>query len=351
MERDVLSVRQMMVLLLVALLAPATDLLPSVAARQVGRGGWLVALGALPVLLAALWVCSRVFCGRGLCVQLGKPMGYTIIIVYMVWILFVLSMVFRLSAARMESVYSGVPPILLAAGVAAVAVWMGMGKTAALARSAEIFYLILTVVLAGILLLALFKIEWGNLYPVAWGRVPGGSLTAAGILLNVVPAAVLGGRVPQKARSRRAACGWALAFCVAVTWALAAVLGSMGSRLSARLDLPYYIMVQGLGIKGAFQRTEALIAAMGLLSDVILAGVLLRAGNDYMKELKSGRWGKWSVPVVAVLAMGAGWLLFPEGDRVLGFCSGVLPMTGIVLGIVIPALLLLISAARKRKTR
>jgi len=351
MGRDVLSVRQLMVLLMVALLAPATDLLPSVAARQVGRGGWLIALGALPVLLAALWVCSRVFCRRGLCGRVGKPVGYTIIIIYMVWILFVLSLVFRLSAARMETVYSGVPPILFALGVAALAAWVGMGKAAALARGAEIFYLVLTVVLAGILLLALFKVEWGNLYPVAWSRLPVGSLSAAGILLNVVPAAVLASRVPQTARSKGKSCGWVIAFCAAVTLVLAAVLGSVGSRLSGRLNIPYYIMVQGLGIKGAFQRTEALIAAMWLLSDVVLAGTLLRAANDYITQLKSTRWGKWSVPVMAALAVGAGWLLLPEEDRVPEFCGGVLPVTGIVLGLLIPALLLLISAARKRKTR
>ena len=148
MGRDVLSIRQVMVLLLVALLAPATDLLPSMAARQAGRGGWLIALGALPVLLAAVWACSKVFCGRGLSTEVGKPLGDTIIMMYLIWILFVLSLVFRLSAARMETVYNKVPPILFAVGVAALAVWMGMGKVSALARAAEIFYLALTVILA-----------------------------------------------------------------------------------------------------------------------------------------------------------------------------------------------------------
>lgn len=349
MGRDVLSVRQMMVLLAVALLAPATDLLPLTAARQVGRGGWLIALGILPVLLAAVWVCSKVFCGRGLSAEVGKPLGHTIIIMYLIWILFVLSLVFRLSAARMEAIYSEVPPILFAVGIAALATWMGMGKVSALARAAEIFFLALTVILAGILLLALFKVEWENLYPVEWSKLPEGSLSAAGILLNVAPVAVLGTRVPKKVRSARGASGWVIAFCVTVTLMLVSVIGSTGSGLSARLDIPYLIMVQGLGVKGAFQRTEALIAAMWLLSDLILVGVLLRAGNEYMTELKSEEWGRWSAPVMAVIAATAGWLLFPEGERVRKYCTSVLPVTGIVLGFIIPTLLLLISAVRKRK--
>lgn len=351
MGRDVLSVRQVMVLLMVALLAPATDLLPSVATRQTGSGGWLIVLGALPVLLLAVWMCSRVFFGRGLCAEVGKPLEYTIIIMYLIWILFVLSLVFRLSAARLETIYTKVPPIFFAVGVAAVAVWMGMGKAAALARAAEIFYLALTVLLTGVLLLALFKVEWGNLHPVEWSKLPAGSLSAAGILLNVVPAAVLGMRAPKTARNTRKVCGWVIAFCTAVTLVLVSVIGSVGSGLSARLDIPYLIMVQGLGVKGAFQRTEALVAAMWLLSDLILAGALLRAGNDYMTGLKSEQWGRWSVPVVAVIAVTAGWLLFPERDSVWEYCSSVLPVTGIILGFVIPALLLLISAVRKRKAR
>lgn len=351
MGRDVLSVRQMMVLLLVSLLAPATDLLPGIAAQQVGRGGWLIALGALPLLLLALWVCSKLFCGRGLCAEVGKPLGYTIIIIYLIWILLTLAATLRVSAVRMELIYSRVPPILFAVFVAAAASWMGMGKVSALARAAEIFYLALTVVLAGILLLALFKVEWRNLYPVEWAKLSGGSVSAAGILLNVAPAAVLGARVPKKTRSTRSVCGWTIAFCAAIALMLAAVLGCIGSGLSARLDIPYFIMVQGLGVKGAFQRTEALVAAMWLLSDVILAGVLLRAWQEHLKELKCEKWGKWSIPAAAAAAIIIGWLLFPEGDSVRIFYRDALSVAGIVLGLIIPGLIMLVSCVRRRKQR
>lgn len=349
MGRDVLSVRQMMVLLLVGLLAPVTDLLPTVAAQRVGQGGWLIGLGVLPVLLLAFWSCSKVFCGNEICATVGKPMGYTIIIIYMVWILFALAVTLRLSAARMEVIYSKVPSIFFAVLLAAVAAWMGMGKASALARAAEIFYLALTVLLALVLLLASFKIEWRNLYPVAWGGLPAGSAVAAGICLNIAPAAILGARVPRKTRSVRRACGWIIAFCAAVVVVLVAVLGSVGSGLSARLDIPYLIMVQGLGIKGAFQRTEALVAAMWLLSDVILAGVLLCAWKEYATQLKSEKWGRWSVPGAALVALVAGWLLFSDKQNVRMFYQDILSAAGIVLGLIVPMILLLISYARRKR--
>ena len=351
MGRDVLSVRQMMVLLLVALLAPVTDLLPTVAAQRVGQGGWLIGLGALPVLLLAFWSCSKVFCKNEICAMVGKPVGYTITIIYMVWILFALAATLRLSAARMEVIYSKVPSVLFAVFLAAVAAWMGMGKTSALARAAEIFYLALALLLAVVLLLASFKIEWKNLYPVVWRELPAGSAAAAGICLNIAPAAILGARVPRKTRSVRRACGWIITFCAAVVLVVAAVLGSIGSGLSARLDIPYLIMVQGLGIKGAFQRTEALVAATWLLSDVILAGVLLCAWQKYATQLKSEKWGKWSVPGAALVALVVGWLLFSDKENVRMFYQDVLSVVGIILGLFVPIVLLLISYVRGKGRR
>lgn len=349
MGRDVLSFRQMTVLLLVALLTPVTDLLPSLAAQRVGRGGWLVAPLVLPVLLLAMWLCSKVFCGCGLGERVGKSMEYTITIIYTAWILFLLALVFRSVAARMELIHNRVPPICFSAGVAVLSIWAGRGKTAALARAAEVFYLVLTVVLAGVLLLALFHVEWSNLHPVEWARIPGGSILVAGILLNVAPIAVLGARVPRELQNKGRGWGWAVAFCAEVTLVLMAVFGNVGSRLSARLDAPYFIMVQGLGVKGAFQRLEAPVAALWLLSDLILAGMLLRAGNDYVTEMTSERWGRRSVPIMVLVALGVGWMLFPEDAELRGFCVDVLPVAGVILGLVIPFFLWVISCVRQKK--
>lgn len=349
MGRDVLSVRQMMVLLVVSLLAPATDLLPTIAAQQVGQGGWLVPLGALPILLLAFWVCGKVFCGNGLCNSVGKPVGYTFIIIYLIWILVALAAALRLSAARMELVGSNVPPVLLAVVPVALAVWMGMGKVSAFARAVEVFYLALSVVLAGILLLALFQMEWENFCPVAWKKLPGGGLATAGVFLNVAPAAVLGTRVPKDVRSIRRSFGWIAAFCVAAALVLAAVLGCVGSGLSARLQIPYLIMVQGLGIKGGFQRTEGLIAALWLLSDVCLMGVLLQAWKSYIKYFVSEKWSRRSIPFAAAGALIAGWVLFSSADEARVFSVEMLPAVGLLLGLMVPVLLQLIMGMRGRK--
>lgn len=351
MGRDVLSVRQVMVLLAVTLIAPAADGLPTLAANLAGRGGWLIGVGAVPVLLLALWLTAKAFSQRSLVEQLGKPVGYTIIIIYMMWIVLVLTAALRLSGARMEVIYSTGSPFLLVLALAAVAAWIGTGRAAALARSAEIFYLAIVVVLIGVSLLAALKIEGGNLYPPDWAAVPGGSIAAAGWLLNVVPIAVLGRRIPKENRSMRRACGWVCAFCAALTLILIAVIGCIGPVLSARLEIPYIITVQGLGVKGVLQRMEGLVASVWLLSDLVLAGGLIRSWCDYAQELHPGRWVRWSGMAAVAAALAAAWLLFPEGADARVFCIRFLPVIGLVLGLIVPAFLVLISHLRGKRNR
>lgn len=259
MERDTLSMRQMMVLLATALLAPASDLLPVLTARKAGGGGWLAVLCALPLLLIALWAVSGIVRGGGIVRTLGKMPGAFIIIVYLAWTLLTLALALRLSVARLAVIYGARPALSFAVVLLVVAAWMGLGKAAALARAGEIFYLAVAVALAGLLFLAVFQIEGKNLAlsMEEAAALPGCAASAAGLLLNVVPAAALGRKIGTDAKNGRRAAGWTVAFCVAVTLLLIAVIGCLGPQLTARLPAPFLIMTQGLGIQGAFQRIEA----------------------------------------------------------------------------------------------
>lgn len=321
MEREVISTRQMMVLLLVALLGPTVDLLPGVAAA---RGGWVSTLVALPVLLGSVWAGGKVFCRHMGKNCLGKSVRYTIIIMYMLWSLIVLAAVLRLSVVRMETVEPTAPSWLFGAAVALMAVWMATGKISALARAAEVFYLALTVLLTGILLLAIFQVEWENVFDVDWEKLPGGGAAIAGVCLSVAPVAALGCAIPEDTRSLRKALGWTCAFGGVLLLLAMTVIGSLSDGLCRRMEAPFLIMVQGLRIKGAFQRTEALVAAMCLLSDVVFAGALLRTWAVFAEQIVPGQPGKkWLFPVAVVAAAG-GWALLPKGNDVRAFWGEVL---------------------------
>lgn len=351
MERDMLSLRQIMVLVITALLAPATDLLPALTARWAGSGGWLSVLGGLPLLLAALWAAGGICRSGGLCQGLGPVLGRALAVIYLVWTLLLLTLSLRLCAARLEGVYGKGPAFACASALLLAAVWMGWGKTAAFARAGEIFYLALAVAVAGILFLAIFQVEGSGfrLTGAEAAAIPGSSVAAAGLLLNVYPAAALSPGVAVQARDGRRAVWWIIAFCAAITLLLGAVIGCVGPRLTARLPEPFFIMVQGLGIKGAFQRTEALFIALWTLSDLTLAGLLLHAWRALAGQLHQGRWTRWSILPAAAAALVGGWLLFPEGEQVRAVCGTVLPAAGLILGLACPAAVRIFLLRRGRK--
>lgn len=347
MKHDALSMRQMMVLLAVALLAPATDVLPALAVQWAGRGGWLIPAGVFPLLLLALWAASGLCLRGGLSQTLGRAPAGFVAAVYLAWVLLTLTLSLRLCWARLAA-FDQSGPAVCVVFLLAVAVWMGLGKVSAFARAGEVFYLALAVALIAVFLLAAPKVEWENLRPTLEeaAGLPGGCAAAAGLLLNIVPACALGGRVAKRPGNVRRAVGWTAAFCVTAALLLASITGCLGAGLTARLPEPFLIMIQGLGVKGAFQRTEALFAALWTLSDLILAGLLLHAWRALAGELCPGKWGRWSVVPVAAAALAGGWLFFPEAEQVQRFCGTVLPVAGIVLGLALP-LLLQICVKRK----
>lgn len=343
MRGDVLSQRQVIVLLFSGLLGISVDLLPTLAAQRAGGGGWLIPVLVLPLLLISLWTAKRVF---------ALPNGflrYVIYIMYMAQILAVLALALRLNSLRLEQINEKFPAWLAAAALLAAAIWMGFGKAAAFARAGEIFYLALAVVIVGVIFLGALQVEPDNLAVDATelATLPGGGLAAAGIILNVYPILVLHTKVTAGRKSRRRGIVWTVAFCVVLTLVLVVVIGCLGPKLTAHWNEPFFTMVQGVGIKGAFQRTEALVMALICLSDFVLVGSLFHAWRVLAEGICPGTWGRWSL-FAAVPASMAGWLLFP-GQEVRGFALRILPVVGVVFGLILPLILCGISVFYKRQ--
>ena len=53
------------------------------------------------------------------------------------------------------------------------------------------------------------------------------------------------------------------------------ILGRFGASLTGQIDRPFFQMVSGLGLEGAFQRLEQLASALWALGDLALLGFLL----------------------------------------------------------------------------
>lgn len=332
MKNDVLSLRQVMVLLFTALLAPTVDLLPTFSAQAAGRGGWLLPVGALLLVLPALWAWNG-FLGLN---KMG--VNNIIYIMYMALTILLLAVAFRRCAFRLELIYGRGPAFVAAVVLLAAAAWVGLGKTAAFARAGEIFYLAILVMLIGVIALGLFQVDKNNLNLAAAQpqSVLRGSVLTAGIILNVYPACVLGNRVKKDNSNKRRAVGWVIAYCVTAALLLAVIIGCIGPKLTGELPSPFLIVVQGIGIDGAFQRMEALVATLWALADFALMGLLLHSWRSLAVEVCPGRWSRWSVCGVAGIALLVGGMVFQDQRGLYLFSAAVLPVTGLILGLIFP---------------
>lgn len=351
--------RQLLVLLFVALLSPAIRVLPAETAAVAGEAGWLSSLAAL---LPALGLCLVFFAllgqfpeGTGLAAAvegaLGKVLGKALLLIYLFWGLLLLSVNTRLYAQRFLSTgyrNSSLPFFIVV--MLALVLWLARGKLSAFARTGEIFYLILALSLGGVLLFALFQVEAENIFPlwvedavpVLWSGVP-----VLGVLGYAVYGAFLAGRVGRRGEDRRRALWWTAAFCLVLTALQFVNLGNFGPALMARMEQPFFMMVKGIGVRGAFQRVESLVVALWALSDLTFLGLLTFACCAVSKRLFLLKEESSAAIPVVLAALAGALLLFSDAFQVERFANSVVLAGNLVLGLATPLLVLTVARLRR----
>lgn len=353
--------RQLLVVLFTALLSPAIRALPALPAAAAGEAGWLSALAALPVALLLAWMLCRLLAdageGEGLAERVralwGGFAGGTILLLYLLWGLLLLAANTRIYGQRMLSTgYRNTSLWFFMAVLLAAALWMARGKLSAFARAGEVFYLILSLTLGAVLLLALFHVEAENVIPLWFDdALPalGSALPVLGVLGYGVFGAFLAGNVVRKRENRRRALKWTAGFCLLLTALEFVVLGNFGPGLIGRMEQPFFMAVKGIGVQGAFQRVESVVVALWVLSDLVFIGLLTFACCAVCKTLFGLREGKGAALPVTLLGLAGALLLFPDAFALDRFADFVLPWGNLLFGFLLPALLLLTAALKKRR--
>lgn len=344
MKSDALSLRQIVVLTITALMAPGADLLPGLLARQGGRVGWLAPLLALPVVLVWLCLLCDLFKEEGSCLGdllkrgFGPVLGRVIILLYIIWAVVLTGGLLARSGARLEEVYENGMGRWLAGAVLLLALWMVWGKAGGLCRAVEIFWLAMAVTVAAVLLLSLPQVKGERLLP-AWQEWREGArawVDCLGVLGGIIFAGVLVEGAPRGTKGRSRILGWGAVTCLILSALAAAVVGQVGPELTGSLENPFFIMVQGLSLGGGFARLEAPVASLWLLTDFAGMGLLLLA----IRTLAGQGAGRW-LALCAALAAGIWQTPFSKEELIV--------FGGLVLGFVIPALLWVVMRWKKGK--
>lgn len=361
MPKDKISMRQMLTLLFAALLSPAVRVLPVRAAEMAGRGGWFSALAALPVLLA---LCGALFSlfrnaeeGDGLTQifekTLGRWLGRLVTLLYLLWGLGLLCANARLFGLRFLSTsYRNAPLPLFIFVLLALALWLAGKKLPVLARAGQIFYLALAVSFGFVLILGAFRVEPKNVLPV-WGEdIPGilqSALPALAVLGYVIYGGFLGGSVARGEKNCRKTLKWAAVFCLVLTAMQWVCLGSFGPGLTVRMDSPFFMMVKGVGVEGAFERVESVLIALWVLSDLALLALLLLSCSTMARDIFPIKEPRSAALPLAALALIGALFLFPDAFALYDWMDKVVLPGNLIFGFAVPAIVFVVSKLRKEK--
>ena len=343
MERDTLSMRQLMAILWAGLLGPAAELLPGTAARAGGIG----VLGLVVVSSAVLvsgWVLWRLAQGSGSLAQgfldaFGRGLGNVILIIYMVWCQLLFTLRLRQSAQRLLSGGQRDGALwffLMVLGL--MALWLSRGRLGAFGRAGELMFVGLAVTGATVLALSLFQVRGENLMGAwDWSGAsvrdlvrPGGSVWGYGIF-----AAFL--MQPRQLREvGRKWLGWTVLGGLPLMLTQGVILGVFGPNLAGRLSSPFFQLAKGVGVEGAFQRVESVVAAVWTFSDLILLGGLLWAVRTIGGSLWPNAPGHSVTTASALTGIVVGIALFGERFSVGAAVERVLPIGGLILTLGVP---------------
>lgn len=348
MRDDKISRTQLMALLWAGVMAPAAELLPALLLPGAGRGAWLAVLLAAPLVLAAGWLmgslAGRNGLARGITGLLGRWPGGAVLLLYIMWGMFLLALRLRLCAQRLlaSGERDGSLWFFLLSS-AAVLLWMGRGKLAPFARAGQLFLTALLITAGVVLGLSLFRARPERLLPLWWseaGPVLRAVLSAAGVMGWGLFLPFLMGDVRDQGENKHWHwLFWGLGGALLLSAGQAVILGTLGTELSARLDNPFFALAKSVGVEGAFQRVEGVVAALWTFADLSMGGTLVFALRAMAGELLPEKNLSW-VPWAAVLLGATGALfLLPDAGTVELWSRRLVPAGNLALGFLLPALL------------
>lgn len=348
MPKDYISLRQLLALLFAALLSPMIQILPRETVFLAGKAGWLAALFALPVVLLLCWAYSAApgalggDMARGLETAFGRWIARALVLLYLIWGVLLLGWNTRWCAYRALSInYRNAPMPLFILGLLALTLWLGHKSLSAFCRAGEIFALALGCALALALGLAVLRTEWNNVGPIWVEDLPGaagGAVPLLGLAGYGVLGAFLAGQVRRRDEDRGRLLRWGALWCALLAAFQLIAIGCFGPGLIRQMETPFFMLLRGVGVPGAFERVESLIMSLWLLADLAFLGLILfacRAMVGYLFPKAKRGW------VTAGLGVAAGGLALFTLENLFSLSwvmERLIPAGNLILGIAVPLL-------------
>lgn len=321
--------RELLTLGTIVVLAPALRLFITESAEYAGRGAWLTALCALPVLLLYARFLSELMEQRqegeslqGLLLRLlGPVLGRAGLAVAAAWLLLYAGFVLRSGSDRLVvTIYPNTSPAGFSVVMGLIALIAALGSVRSTARVARIVQPVVLGALFLILFFALFSVKLSNLLPLTVDDVVPilkGSVAAVDVIsLGAYALCFLEGRTPKAPGRFKANALWMIALTVLLTALNATIIGSFGAEVTSLLSRPFFVLVRNLVFFNSVERVEALLVMLWTFPDFLLVSAFFTAAQHSVRlllgldekysgqrllDFKNGRFVIWLCAVAAIL--------------------------------------------------
>lgn len=304
-------------MLFVGVFSPITRALPSAAAGSAGTSAWLAPLISFPAVLGFIAflaaVKRRCAAGEGLgelTVRLaGARIGRAFGALSATWMTVYCGFILRSGAERLVSaVYANAhtaPFLVITAALCAVA---ACGELRWRARSAQMFFPLLALTLAAILVFSMPNVRIERIWPPDL-TCPAGLGAAALQSLNVMltsayGAFLFGEAVFSRGDLRRAAV-WAASAALISALMLLCILGILGPGLAASVQFPFFAMIRNISAFRLIDRTEPLVVALWLITDYVFVSMLMSSASAALGSSRK----KTKTLCIAIASLGVSFFI------------------------------------------
>jgi spore germination protein (amino acid permease) len=284
-----------MVMIFLSLLSPLIRILPHASVILAGHTAWLSVVPA--TVIAVLYQCfvwhflKYSQPGDNLYTvsvkSLGNVGGKIFAVICVLWFLFYSGFLARSAAERLlSSVYqNGTAPLFILVTLF-VAVVSSSGSTNALVRTGELFLPIIVVVFAFVILAALKDTKVEYLLPVTYmdtGKILLGAIPIIDVISLQVFFTFLTGGIKDREKLKGASVKWMLFEMLCIFGVMIVTIGFCSTDLTLKFQNPFFMVIRNISLFGIFERIEAIIIAVWILTDFMLIASLLMIIGEIMK--------------------------------------------------------------------
>jgi len=347
-------------LLLLALFSPAVHLASKQLSQTAGHAGWIsicIASALLFGLIAMLHALVQQSQPHTNLMDiynsvLGKFVGTVICVIQVIWLFVLAALYLRLFAERfVASIFPGIPLSLFMVVLLALCYVILNGSTTHWSNMVSICFFIALADYLVVILLSLPKINIANIYPVTTldtGSIIEGLYPLLGTFCYITYLLFMGDDIIGLQDLRRAGRRYTPLLLAVHLLIFLSTVGVFGSQLTESFTLPFFMSIKTINLFGALEHMEALFILFWVVTDIAVIILLLRLVIKILHKLTSVK-----QPTLFVTPLLFGlfvFALFFAGNifELHDFANSIALAINLGLGVLIPGLVYLIAALRKR---